>query len=58
AVGFALIWQMWLAAGLGFIAMLAAIIIHTFNYQRDFTIPADEVVRTEGARTRLLESHV
>jgi cytochrome o ubiquinol oxidase subunit 1 len=58
AVGFALIWQMWLLAGLGFISMLAAIIIHTFNYQRDFYIPADEVVRTENARTRLLESHV
>jgi cytochrome o ubiquinol oxidase subunit 1 len=57
-VGFALIWQMWLLAGLGFIAMLAAVIIHTFNYQRDFYIPADEVVRTESARTRLLESHV
>jgi cytochrome o ubiquinol oxidase subunit 1 len=58
AMGFALVWQMWLAAGLGFIAMLAAVIIHTFNYQRDFTIPADEVVHTESARTRLLESHV
>jgi cytochrome o ubiquinol oxidase subunit 1 len=57
-VGFALIWQMWLLAGLGFISMLAAVIIHTFNYQRDFYIPADEVVRTESARTRLLESHV
>jgi len=57
-VGFALIWQMWLAAGLFFIVTIAAIIIHTFNYQRDFHIPADEVVRTENARTRLLESHV
>ena len=38
--------------------MMAAIIIHTFNYQRDFYIPADEVVRTESARTRLMESHV
>ena len=58
AVGFALVWQMWLLAGLGFVAMLAAVIIHTFNYQRDFYIPADEVVRTETARTRLMESHV
>jgi cytochrome o ubiquinol oxidase subunit 1 len=58
AVGFALIWQMWLAAGLSFIAMLAAVIIHTFNYKRDYYIPAAEVVRTETARTRLLESHV
>jgi cytochrome o ubiquinol oxidase subunit 1 len=57
-VGFALIWQMWLVAGLGFIAMIAAIIIHTFNYKRDYYIPVDEVVRTENARTRLLESHV
>jgi cytochrome o ubiquinol oxidase subunit 1 len=58
ACGFALIWQMWLPAGLGFIAMLAAVIIHTFNYNRDFYIPADEVVRVEGDRTRLLGSHV
>jgi cytochrome o ubiquinol oxidase subunit I len=57
-VGFALIWHMWLVAGLGFIAMMAAIIIHTFNYKRDYYIPVEEVVRTERARTRLLESHV
>lgn len=56
--GFALIWQMWLVAGLAFVAMMAAIIIHTFNYKRDYHIPADTVVRTENARTRLLESHV
>jgi cytochrome o ubiquinol oxidase subunit 1 len=56
--GFAIIWQMWLVAGASFIGMLAAIIIHTFNYQRDFYIPAEEVIRTESARTRLLESHV
>jgi cytochrome o ubiquinol oxidase subunit 1 len=58
AVGFALIWHMWLVAGLGFAAMMAAIIIHTFNYNRDFHISADQVVRTEGERTRLLASHV
>jgi cytochrome o ubiquinol oxidase subunit 1 len=57
-VGFAMVWQMWLIAGLGFVAMLAAIITHTFNYKRDFYIPAEEVVRTEAAHTRLLESHV
>ncbi|MNU79136.1 Cytochrome bo(3) ubiquinol oxidase subunit 1 [compost metagenome] len=52
--GFALIWQMWLVAGIGFVAMLVAIIAHTFNYKRDYYIPAEEVVRTEEARTRLL----
>lgn len=52
--GFALIWQMWLGAGIGFVAMLAAVIIHTFNYKRDYYIPAEDVVRTEADRTRLL----
>ncbi|HWT18330.1 MAG TPA: cytochrome o ubiquinol oxidase subunit I [Variovorax sp.] len=52
--GFALIWQMWLVAGVAFFAMLAAVIIHTFNYERDYHIPAEEVVRTEDERTRLL----
>jgi cytochrome o ubiquinol oxidase subunit 1 len=55
-VGFALIWHMYLIAVAGFIGMVAATIIHTFNYNRDFYIKADEVVRTEDARTRLLES--
>ncbi|MCY1509746.1 hypothetical protein D9M68_441010 [compost metagenome] len=45
---------MWLLAGVGFVAMLAAIIVHTFNYKRDYYIPAEDVVRTEEARTRLL----
>ncbi|NVE00107.1 cytochrome o ubiquinol oxidase subunit I [Massilia sp. BJB1822] len=57
AVGFALIWQMWLPAVLGFVVLMAAIIIHTFNYKRDYYIPAEEVTRTEEARTRLLEGH-
>jgi len=57
-MGFGLIWHMWLIAGVGFVAMLAAVIIHTFNYKRDFHIPAEEVVRTEGERTRLLAAHV
>ncbi|MDB5951653.1 MAG: cyoB [Massilia sp.] len=58
AVGFALVWQIWLLAGLGMIAMVAAVIVHTFNYKRDYYIPADEVARTENSRTRLLASHV
>src|SRR3569832_435572 len=57
-VGFALIWHMWLVAVLGFAGMLAATIIHTFNYKRDYYIPAEEVIRTENARTRLMESYV
>jgi cytochrome o ubiquinol oxidase subunit 1 len=56
-VGFALIWQMWLLAGVSFVVMMAAIIIHTFNYKRDYHIPAQEVVRVEALRTSLLAKH-
>ena len=55
AIGFTLIWQMWLPAIGAFVALIAAIIIHTFNYHREYFIPADAVVRSEGERTRLLE---
>jgi len=58
AVGFGVIWHMWLLVAVGFIGVLASVIIHTFNYNRDYYIPVEEVVRTEDARTRLLESHV
>jgi len=57
-MGFGLIWQMWLLVIIGFVAMMAAIILHTFNYKRDYYIPAEEVTATEAAYTRLLESHV
>ncbi|HEX4878750.1 MAG TPA: cytochrome o ubiquinol oxidase subunit I [Limnobacter sp.] len=57
-VGFALVWHIWWLAAGGFAAMMVAIIAHTFNYKRDYYIPAEEVARTEAARTKLLESHV
>ncbi|WP_370263926.1 cytochrome o ubiquinol oxidase subunit I [Limnobacter sp.] len=57
-VGFALVWHIWWLAAGGFAAMMVAIIAHTFNYKRDYYIPAEEVTRTEEARTKLLESHV
>ena len=57
-LGFALIWHMWLLAGLSFAAVVLAAIIHTFNYKRDFYIPSEEVVSTEEARTLQLARHV
>jgi len=57
-VGFGIIWHMWALVIVSFIAMMVAIITHTFNYKRDYYIPAEEVIRTEEARTRMLESHV
>jgi cytochrome o ubiquinol oxidase subunit I len=56
--GFAMIWHMWPLAVLSFVLLVSTAIFHTFNYQRDYHIDADEVIRTEGARTRLLASHV
>ena len=52
--GFALIWYIWWLAAISFAALIATAIAHTFNYDRDFNIPADEVVQTEEERTRLL----
>ena len=57
-IGFGVIWHMWLLVAAAFVVMMAAIIIHTFNYKRDYYISAEEVTRTEEAHTRLLESHV
>ncbi|MDR3414626.1 MAG: cytochrome o ubiquinol oxidase subunit I [Nevskia sp.] len=54
ASGFGLIWHIWWLAGGAFFAMIAATIAHTFNYDRDFHIPAEEVERVEAGRTLLL----
>ncbi|MEJ8821241.1 cytochrome o ubiquinol oxidase subunit I [Variovorax humicola] len=55
--GFAMIWHMWLIAGVSFFALLVVAIGHTFNYKRDYHVGVDEVIRTEAARTRLLASN-
>jgi cytochrome o ubiquinol oxidase subunit 1 len=52
--GFAMIWYIWWLAALSFVALIATTIGHTFNYNRDFYIPVDEVVHCERARTQLL----
>jgi cytochrome o ubiquinol oxidase subunit 1 len=54
---FALVWRMWPLAIAFFVAVVLAAIIHTFNYKRDYYVPADEVARIEGERTRLLAEH-
>ncbi|MCJ2084189.1 cytochrome o ubiquinol oxidase subunit I [Methylobacterium sp. J-090] len=55
---FAMIWYIWWLAALTFAALVVVTIGHTFNYARDFYIHADEVVRTENARTALLAERV
>jgi cytochrome o ubiquinol oxidase subunit 1 len=56
--GFAMIWHMWPLAIASFAAIVAGAIIHTFNYKRDYYIPAAEVTASENARTELLARHV
>ncbi len=56
--GFAMIWHMWWLAGLSFAGIVLASIIHTFNYKRDYYIPATQVAATEEERTQLLARHV
>ncbi|MBV8399780.1 MAG: cbb3-type cytochrome c oxidase subunit I, partial [Acetobacteraceae bacterium] len=50
ALGFGLIWYMWWLVIVAFIAVLAVAIGHTFNYDRDYYIPAEEVVAIERMR--------
>ncbi len=57
-LGFALIWHIWWLAIVSFAGLILATIIHTFNYNRDYYIPATEVQATEDARTQQLARHV
>jgi cytochrome o ubiquinol oxidase subunit 1 len=57
-MGFALIWYIWWLAGLAFAGILVTAIGHTFNYKRDFHIPADTVTATEAERMRHLAAGV
>ncbi len=54
-LGFAMVWYVWWLAALSFVAIIAAAIIHTFNYDRDYYIPAEAVAREEAKRMRELE---
>ncbi|HVJ01462.1 MAG TPA: cbb3-type cytochrome c oxidase subunit I, partial [Sphingomonas sp.] len=53
-LGFAMVWYIWWLAALATVGLFVVAIGHTFNYNRDYFIPADEVAQTEDARTRLL----
>ena len=54
--GFGMIWYIWWLAVASVMAMIAIVIGHTFDYHRDFDIPAYQVAGLEDARTQLLNS--
>ncbi len=55
--GFALIWHMWPLAILSFVVLIVVAIAHTFNYNREYYIPVDDVIRCEAERSLLLAKH-
>ena len=54
AFSFAMIWYIWWLAALALVATFVVAIGHTFNYNRDYYIPAETVRRTEEQRTEAL----
>jgi len=54
ALGFAMVWYMWWLAALAFAGLVVVAIAHTFNYHRDFFIPASDVAQSEAERMALL----
>ena len=52
-LGFAMIWYIWWLAGLAFIALIGAVIVHSFNYDREYYVDVDTVKEQETAFARL-----
>ncbi|MBM0106909.1 cytochrome o ubiquinol oxidase subunit I [Steroidobacter sp. S1-65] len=52
--GFAMVWYIWWLAALSFVGIVGYAIYHTFNYDRDYHLPREEVIRAEEERTQLL----
>jgi cytochrome o ubiquinol oxidase subunit I len=53
-LGLAMVWYIWWLAALAFAGIVAVAIGHSFNYDRDYHIPAEEVTRVENERTAAL----
>ena len=56
-MGFALIWHIWWLAAASAVASLVYGIAHTFNYDRDYYVPIDEVADIEGAHIHKEEAY-
>lgn len=55
ALGFAMVWYIWWLAILAFVALVAVTIWHSFDYHRDYDIPAEEVARVEREKIGFLD---
>ena len=52
--GLSMIWYIWWLAALAFVSLVATAIIHTFNYDRDFHIPVEDIRNAEDHRSEAL----
>lgn len=52
-LGFAMVWYIWWLAAVSFAALLVYAIGFTFNYNREYYVPADQVAADEQARRAL-----
>jgi cytochrome o ubiquinol oxidase subunit 1 len=55
-LGFALVWYIWWLAALAAVAIFVSAVWHTFNYDRDGLVPAEDVARYEALRTAQLSA--
>ncbi|HEX7688323.1 MAG TPA: cytochrome o ubiquinol oxidase subunit I, partial [Burkholderiaceae bacterium] len=49
-LGFGLIWHIWWLAVVGFVGMIAAFVVRSFDDDVDYYVPAAEVARIENRR--------
>lgn len=57
-MGFALVWHIWWLALITFVGAVGYGIYHTFDYNRDYYVPVDEVSKIESERTQQLAEHM
>jgi cytochrome o ubiquinol oxidase subunit 1 len=57
ALGFGLIWHIWWMALVGFVGMIAAFVIRSFDEDVDYYVPIPEVERIENARYLAMANH-
>ena len=57
-LGFAMTWQIWWMGIASAVAIVAAAMIHSYNTNRDMSVPADEVERIENRHFAQLSEQV